>query len=228
MSRILRSGVMNLLRLCSIALASFAWAHPAFAYGRKHDPCGRMPQGAEVPEPPDLRSENGTLQVDLSIRNFREPDGSVRYCYVLPDGRQSPTLRLSPGDLLILRLTNNLTDVDARTRGAHAASTAHAHASHYHRRPADPCTSSAMTPVSTNLHFHGLSVPPVCHQDDVLRTSVQPDDSPFEYRFRIPANEPPGLYWYHPHIHGFGSRQVLGGASGPMIIEGLERERHRR
>ena len=27
-----------------------------------------------------------------------------------------------------------------------------------------------MTPVSTNLHFHGLTVPPVCHQDDVLKT----------------------------------------------------------
>ncbi len=47
----------------------------------------------------------------------------------------------------------------------------------------------------------------------------------FEYRFRIPADEPPGLYWYHPHIHGFSSRQVLGGASGAMIIEGIE-QRH--
>jgi FtsP/CotA-like multicopper oxidase with cupredoxin domain len=176
-----------------------------------------------VPEPPDLRSENGVLRVDLSIHNFREPDGSVRYCYVLPDGRQSPALRLSPGDLLILRLTNGLTDIDGHTQSAPAASTAHSHAAHSQGRPADPCTSGAMTPVSTNLHFHGLSVPPVCHQDDVLRTSVQPDDSPFEYRFQVPANESPGLYWYHPHIHGFSSRQVLGGASGPLIVEGLER-----
>ena len=68
-----------------------------------------------------------------------------------------------------------------------------------------------------------LTVPPVCHQDDVLKTSIQPDDSPFEYRLRIPADEPPGLYWYHPHIHGFSKAQVLGGASGALIIEGLER-----
>jgi FtsP/CotA-like multicopper oxidase with cupredoxin domain len=27
---------------------------------------------------------------------------------------------------------------------------------------------------------------------------------------------------YHPHIHGFSSRQVLGGASGALIIEGIE------
>jgi hypothetical protein len=39
-----------------------------------------------------------------------------------------------------------------------------------------------MTPVSTNLHFHGLTVPPVCHQDDALKTSIQPDDAPFDYR----------------------------------------------
>jgi FtsP/CotA-like multicopper oxidase with cupredoxin domain len=80
-----------------------------------------------------------------------------------------------------------------------------------------------MSPTSTNLHFHGLTLPPVCHQDDVLKTSIQPGDPPFEYRFRIPADEPPGLYWYHPHIHGFSKAQVLGGASGALIIEGIER-----
>jgi hypothetical protein len=50
------------------------------------------------------------------------------------------------------------------------------------KKKSDPCESGAMTPVSTNLHFHGLTVPPVCHQDDVLKTSIQPDDGPFDYR----------------------------------------------
>jgi len=80
-----------------------------------------------------------------------------------------------------------------------------------------------MTPSATNLHFHGLAIPPVCHQDDVLTTSVLPSDAAFEYRVRIPANQPPGLYWYHPHLHGFSKAQVLGGASGALIIEGMER-----
>ncbi len=52
---------------------------------------------------------------------------------------------------------------------------------------------------------------------------IQPGDPPFEYKFRIPPDEPPGLYWYHPHIHGFSSPQVLGGASGALIVEGIER-----
>jgi FtsP/CotA-like multicopper oxidase with cupredoxin domain len=83
--------------------------------------------------------------------------------------------------------------------------------------------SGLMTATSTNLHFHGLTIPPVCHQDDVLNTSIQPAGAPFEYRCRIPENEPPGLYWRHPHIHGFSKVQVLGGASGALIVEGIER-----
>jgi FtsP/CotA-like multicopper oxidase with cupredoxin domain len=75
---------------------------------------------------------------------------------------------------------------------------------------------------ATNLHFHGLTIPALCHQDEVLKTSIGPGDPPFEYRFRIPAEEPPGLYWYHPHIHGFSTPQVLGGASGALVIEGIE------
>ena len=66
-------------------------------------------------------------------------------------------------------------------------------------------------------------MPSLCHQDEVLKTSVLPTDEPFEYRFRIPLNEPPGLYWYHPHVHGFSSKQVQGGASGALIVEGIER-----
>jgi FtsP/CotA-like multicopper oxidase with cupredoxin domain len=171
-----------------------------------------------VPEPLDLRSRHGVLQLDLTLRNVREPDGSTRYCYLLGDGAQSPTLRVHPGDLLVLRLHNALIDLgDAPLTGE----AAHAHSSTV--APADPCTSGAMTAVSTNLHFHGLTLPPRCHQDEVIRTSIAPGDGAFEYRFRIPPGEPPGLYWYHPHIHGFSSVQVQGGASGALIVEGLER-----
>jgi FtsP/CotA-like multicopper oxidase with cupredoxin domain len=178
--------------------------------------CVRSSSGSVVPEPEDLRSRNGVLKVELTIRNTAEADGSTRYCYMDGNGNQSPNLRLKPGDLLILRLKNDLTNAD---HGATAANDPHAHM----EMSRDPCASGLMTATSTNLHFHGLTVPPVCHQDDVLKTSIGPRDPAFEYRFRIPANEPPGLYWYHPHIHGFTKVQVLGGASGAIIIEGIER-----
>ena len=76
---------------------------------------------------------------------------------------------------------------------------------------------------STNLHFHGLAVPPVCHQDETLKTVIQPGDPAFEYRVQIPKTQPPGLYWYHPHVHGFSEDQLLGGESGALIVEGTAR-----
>lgn len=79
-----------------------------------------------------------------------------------------------------------------------------------------------MTAWMTNLHFHGMAVPPVCHQDDTLQTMLRPTGDSFEYRIEIPKTQPPGLYWYHPHIHGFSEDQILGGASGALIVEGIE------
>lgn len=108
---------------------------------------------------------------------------------------------------MVLTLKNNLPP----------AVTGHMHGSHD-----QGCTNGVMTASSTNFHFHGLEIPPVCHQDETLHTLIQPGDPAFEYRVRMPASQPPGLYWYHPHPHGFSERQVLGGASGALIIEGIE------
>jgi FtsP/CotA-like multicopper oxidase with cupredoxin domain len=182
-------------------------------------PCPRPVPGSAVLEPQDVRSSDGVLKVELTARNSRQSDGSTRYCYIDTKGDESPTLRVNPGDLVILSLKNDLTDLSSASppAGAHQ----HSHGASAPNR--DPCSSGLMTRESMNLHFHGLTIPPLCHQDDVLKTSIQPGDPPFEYRFRIPENEPPGLYWYHPHIHGFTKEQVLGGASGAIIVEGIER-----
>jgi FtsP/CotA-like multicopper oxidase with cupredoxin domain len=190
------------------------------------DLCPRPEPGSAIAEPQDLRSSAGVLKVDLALFNSKQPDGSTRYCYVTPDGAPSPTLRVKPGDQLILRLRNNLVDVAAAAASTDSIQDPAAPVVGpicVAKRKSDPCTSGAMTPISTNLHFHGMTVPPVCHQDDVIKTSIQPDDPPFEYRMQIPADQPPGLYWYHPHIHGFSKSQVLGGASGALIVEGIER-----
>jgi FtsP/CotA-like multicopper oxidase with cupredoxin domain len=87
----------------------------------------------------------------------------------------------------------------------------------------DPCTSKIVNTNTTNIHFHGLNVPPVCHQDDVVNTLIQPSKTPFQYQIQIPANEPPGLYWYHPHPHGFTGLQVSGGAAGAIVVNGIEK-----
>jgi FtsP/CotA-like multicopper oxidase with cupredoxin domain len=174
-----------------------------------------------VEEPDDLRSVNGVLEAELTAYNSAQPDGSVRYCYRDAEGHQSPNLRVHPGDLVILHLKNALVETGSGKPGL-SLPHMHSHGESSGGSNADPCTSGAMTAISTNLHFHGLTIPPLCHEDDVMKTSVQPGDTPFEYRFRIPENEPPGLYWYHPHIHGFSKQELLGGASGGLIVEGIE------
>jgi FtsP/CotA-like multicopper oxidase with cupredoxin domain len=70
-----------------------------------------------------------------------------------------------------------------------------------------------------------LNIPPTCHQDDVIDTLIQPGSPAFKFNIQIPTTEPPGLYWYHPHVHGFTEFQVNGGAAGAIIVEGMEKYR---
>lgn len=136
----------------------------------------------------------------------------MQFCYVDSEGDRSPTLRLQPGDLLILKFKNELRlPSTAPVRAAHDLSTVE-HSN---------CTVTTMNADASNLHFHGLSVPPTCQADDSLHTSIPASSKPFEYRFRIPRDQAPGLYWYHPHPHGHSEEQVLGGASGALIVEGI-------
>ncbi len=204
--------------LCLTTLLGLIWfpSHNVSAQQPAQDVCPRPEPGSSVPEPVDLRSKNGVLEVELIARNEKESDGRTRYCFTDGDGHESPNLRVSPGDLVILHLRNEMTDL-----AGNADSTERSHPMPSGKQA---CTKSLeMTLISTNLHFHGLTIPPTCHEDDVLRTSIEPGDPAFTYRFRVPEDEPPGLYWYHPHIHGFAKPQVLGGASGALIVEGIER-----
>jgi len=200
--------------------------------------CFRAAVGSEVPEPEGLRSVDGVLKVELAFRSFVDSKGEVRFCYVTPNGKQSPTLRVKPGDTVILNFKNEATATLPQTRTAKAAQQVAAGAAppaagdvaahsamqmNSGNTPAAPCATAPMKATSTNLHFHGLTLPATCHQDDVMHTMIETGSAPYEYKFQIPADEPPGLYWYHPHIHGFTKAQVLGGASAALVVEGIER-----
>lgn len=71
-------------------------------------------------------------------------------------------------------------------------------------------------PEATNLHFHGLHVPPTGRADNVW-LHVPPGED-FTYEFRIPAGAG-GTHWYHPHLHGTIARQMWAGLAGPLIVE---------
>ena len=65
-------------------------------------------------------------------------------------------------------------------------------------------------------HQHGAA----CHSDEIIHTIINSGES-FQYSVHFPADEPPGLYWYHPHVHGIAEAAVQGGASGAIIVGGI-------
>jgi len=73
-------------------------------------------------------------------------------------------------------------------------------------------------PEMTNIHVHGLHVSPSGNSDNIF-LHIEPGQT-FNYEYAIPADHPPGIYWYHPHPHGHTALQVLNGLAGAIIVEG--------
>lgn len=139
------------------------------------------PVGVGMRQPTMLRSANGSLSIDLRVEQLPVPVGNTRV-HALTYGGSSPgpTLVVSPGDVLSIRLDNRLG-------------------------------------TATNLHTHGLHVSPEGLGDNVLRRVES--GAAGQYRYRIPADHPPGVFWYHPHHHGIAADQVFGGLYGAIIVE---------
>ncbi|KPQ32979.1 MAG: putative multicopper oxidase [Phormidesmis priestleyi Ana] len=70
----------------------------------------------------------------------------------------------------------------------------------------------------TNLHYHGLHIPPTGTGDNAFLTV--PSGDRHTYEFKIPDNHPAGTFWYHPHQHGLVAEQLFGGLAGLFIVRG--------
>jgi FtsP/CotA-like multicopper oxidase with cupredoxin domain len=187
----------------------------------------RPSPGSVVKNPADLYAKNGVLSAAFTMRS--EQADYLEECYVYESNTgpvEAPTLRLDPGDRLVLNLTNRLTYAPpapptspARTLPGRALPMCVAP-----RAVANnPCTGGTAVSTSTNIHFHGLNISPVCHQDETIDTDVENLDPAFQYSFQLPKNESPGMYWYHAHLHGQATLQVNGGAAGALIVGGMEK-----
>jgi FtsP/CotA-like multicopper oxidase with cupredoxin domain len=172
--------------------------------------CTRFAVGSIVQNPPDLYASNGVLRVNLSYNHDVDSAGRDLFCFTTRDGEESPTLHVAPGDQLVMKVTNDTTT--SASAGALRMTTS----------GTDVCGDPTMGPDSVNVHFHGTNTSPVCHQDEVIHTLINPGET-FTYNVRFPLDEPPGLYWYHPHVHGLAERAVQGGASGAIVVHGLAR-----
>jgi len=181
--------------------------------GFTQDVCERFPQGSTVTEPENLYSKDGVLEVNFTYQTREDEFGKILYCFTNSDGAQSPTLHVHPGDTLIINLTNLVPEGTGMMP--------HMPGMDMSRAGEGGCGDLAMTDASVNIHYHGTNTPPICHQDEVIRTIINSGQT-FRYELHFPRNEPPGLYWYHPHIHGISTAAVQGGATGALIVEGIE------
>ena len=176
-------------------------------------PCPRFPAGSVIHQPFNLVSKDGLLQTAFTYQTRTDQNGHVLYCFSTASGLQSPTLRVRPGDLIKITLQNLLPDAGSPMHHMPEMSMS--------SMTGSACAAAMMTATSTNLHYHGTNTPPTCHQDEVIHTAINAGQS-FQYELKIPSDEPPGMYWYHPHVHGMSEPAVQGGASGAIIVEGIE------
>ncbi|HEY1614219.1 MAG TPA: multicopper oxidase domain-containing protein [Rhizomicrobium sp.] len=188
---------------------AMAPALPALAFADDNI-CSRPGVGEVVKTPPDLYSSNGVLAVSLNYFTSLDKLNRTRFCFVTPDGKESPTLHVLPGDTIQIALTNM---VSQQAEGG-------SYDSEVVSNDRTRCGAKNMTLSSVNIHFHGTNTSPKCHSDDVIHTLVNSGET-FTYNVKIPTDEPPGLYWYHPHVHGISAAAVNGGASGAIIVEGI-------
>jgi FtsP/CotA-like multicopper oxidase with cupredoxin domain len=170
--------------------------------------CARPAVGAVVAPPPGLYSQHGNLTVDLDYISSVDDQGRTLYCFVTRGGVESPTLFVNPGDTLDINLRDLLPPPASPTAGMVMDS--------------NVCGDATMNTSSVNMHFHGTNTSPTCHSDEVIHTLVNSGET-FQYHIKFPATEPPGLYWYHPHVHGQAEAAVLGGATGAIVVQGIEK-----
>ncbi len=182
---------------------------PSIASAQPNDPCPRPAAGSVVTPPPDLYSKYGVLSLSFNYYTTMDSAGRTLFCFVTPNGQESPTLHLQPGDTLNLSVTNLNPPAPPRSPTEIVSNAL------------DKCGDVTMTITSLNVHFHGTNTSPHCHADQVIHTLINSGQT-FKYSVRFPTTEPPGLYWYHPHVHGIAEASVQGGASGAIIIEGVE------
>jgi FtsP/CotA-like multicopper oxidase with cupredoxin domain len=201
----------------SVRAVLLLFAVPAACWAQ--NPCPRHPLGSAVTDPPAVFSNAGKLTVDLMYLTGTDNVGNTTFCFKMLDGRESPTLYLNPGDELSLRVTN-LVPPDAPGL-PQMKMPAGMDVTPADDSSAKRCGASTMTNSSVNVHYHGTNVSPTCHSDEVIHTLINSGQS-FEYRIKFPADEPAGLYFYHPHVHGLSEAAVQGGATGLIVIRGIE------
>ena len=159
--------------------------------------CGDDDGFGDIPEPDTVVSRNGVLQIRLTqAPAFVTVAGQTFRSNVFNGQYIPPVLKMQRGDRLQLQLVNLIGAADVQIAG----------------------------PQSTNLHYHGMVVPPVAPGDDVFLDVGF--GAAYDYSWQVPMDHEQGTHWYHPHAHGLVEPQILSGMSGMLVVDGLVREHY--
>jgi FtsP/CotA-like multicopper oxidase with cupredoxin domain len=212
------AGIRKTLLVAAVGVATVALARTLIGCGGESGSSSQTATKSSFPQPRVLRSSNGvlslTLRAKITTNNILGPatestttsaaTGEASNSIVVGtitgptyNGKLTgPTLVLKAGDTLKIKLINDF--------------------------PANPpVTRTGMyphAPYTTNFHSHGLEVSPQGDSDDVLR-KMYPGTAN-KVVIKIPAYHHAGTFWYHPHVHGAVTYQLMGGMAGMLIVRG--------
>jgi FtsP/CotA-like multicopper oxidase with cupredoxin domain len=147
--------------------------------------------GVAGPAPLNTLPEVDSVNGVATVNLIAKFDANSRPAFYWQGQEVAPTIRVHPGDTIQLSFQNSLPEY---------------------------CDVGVVS--NANLHFHGLSSSPNAPGDDVIDTNAAPGAA-VNYTVAINPDQPPGMYWYHPHAHGLASWEVGNGMAGVIIVEGI-------
>lgn len=202
--------------------------------------CGPAPTAFQ-----ELPSVGGDAATSVSL-NVGYDAATARLCFVNNTLSEAPVIRVGAGQTLTINLTNTLHDTGTGNSVNCAiavfggdqgcallrqfAEAPKAVGSYYPIEANQAATADG----TTNLHTHGLFVSPQPCSDEVLHSTIYPANwglsanlttacqtalNTLTYTYKLPANHPAGLYWYHTHRHGAAEPQTEMGLVGAIIVE---------
>ncbi|CAH0475967.1 unnamed protein product [Peronospora belbahrii] len=131
-----------------------------------------------------VKSKPDELRINLIVKLKRFTSDYVDFNTRSYNGLvPAPTIKICPGDRLVVMLTNSL---------------------------------EAGKSNNTNIHLHGMHLPPVGQADNVMPV-VKPGGQR-KYTYDIRPDHPAGTFWYHPHSHGNANSQLNGMMAGTLVV----------
>lgn len=218
-------ALFGALALVAVLLPKAASSAPS-----AHAPICQVPARGVFNEPVDLDvaslplNAQGEHEAILAVHR----DGQ-RFCYHYDlkgiSYPATPTLRVRQGEHFALRLVN---DISGQSRGEFASSkslpactampmraSSVAYVGYLNHPIVD--ASVRMKALDTNIHLHGFEGPAI--EENVFLSTLSTPLRACEYHITIPATQPVGTYFYHPHAHGNSGLEVAGGLTGAWIVD---------